>query len=364
MIGTDYQPFLKLVLPPPKERGEGSGKLPVFNKNEIVKGIVLKSLSNRSALLLIKGKKVQVRTLIPLKAGSVITLQAEKVAQGTILKLVEPVGTGTGMIKMSNILSALKDNLWKIVYEKIDDFNLTQGDKAKFSGLMRDLSLRIYEEPSTTILRNIINKTGLNWEANLIKILLEKFVAKESLEQLVENDLKGLLTKILMKNEKGDIHLKRLQIALKNIQLLNQHGMKQDGKIFLPIPIQFPEGAFTVGQLVLQFPPWDEESSEDRQDKDKDKTYNISFAIELSRLGPLRIEFLMQGKSVQGKFLIAEKRAKNIIEGALPAFVNILKEKGYAPEAVKCFLEDPAVIRRSLISEVFHVEDSSLCIVA
>ena len=245
---------------------------------------------------------------------------------------------------------------------KTDSLNLTQDDKAKISGLMRDLSSRIYEEPSTTLLRNIINKTGLNWEANLVKLLLEKFVAKESLEGLIENDLKGLLTKILMQNDHGDIHLKRLQIALKNVQLLNQHGMKQDGKIFLPIPIQLPEGFFTVGQLVLQFPQRERESSKSKPDNDK--KYKISFFIELSGLGPLRIEFLIQGKKVQGQFLIAEQRAKDIIEKALPAFIYILKEKGYAPDAVKCFIEDPAAIRKALIREVFHVKDSSVCLIA
>ncbi len=362
MIETDCQPFLKLVLHPPKERDMVSGKLPVFSKNEIVKGTVIKSLSNRNVLLLIKGEEVQVRTLIPLKTGSVITLQTEKVTPVPILKLVEPVAGATEILKTSNILSAIKENLWKIIYENTDGLNLNKDDKAKISGLMRDLSSRVYEEQSTTLLRNLINKTGLNWEANLVKILLEKFVAKESLEGLIENDLKGLLTKILTQNDHGDIHLKRLQIALKNIQLLNQHGMKQDGKIFLPIPIQFPEGFFTLGQLVLQFPPRERESSKSRPGSDK--TYKISFFIELSRLGPLRIEFLMQGKRVQGQFLIADQRAKSIIERALPVFVNILKEKGYAPDAIKCFIEGPAVIRKALIREFFHVKDSSICLVA
>lgn len=362
MMETECQSFLRLVLPPLKGEDAVSGKLPLFHKNEIVKGTVLKSFSTRSASLLIKGEKVQVRTLIPLKAGSVITLQVEKVTPTPVLKLIEPVAMTTEMLKISNILSAMKENLWKTIYEKTDRFNLTQDDKAKISGLMRDLSARIYEEPSATLLRNVINKTGLNWEANLVKILREKFIAKESLERLVENDFKGLLTKILMLNDHGDIHLKRLQIVLKNIQLLNQHGMKQDGKIFLPIPIQFPDGFFTVGQLVLQFPPWERESTESRPDSDK--IYKISFVIELSRLGPLRIEFLMQGKRVQGQFLIADQRAKNIIERALPTFVSILKEKGYAPDEVKCFLEDPAAIRKSLIREAFYVKDFSVCLVA
>lgn len=362
MIETDCRPFLRLVLSPLKERDAASGKLPVFHKNEIVKGTVLKSFSARSALLLIKGEKVQVRTLIPLKAGSVITLQAERLTPVPVLKLVEPGAMATEMLKMSNILSAMKENLWKIIYEKTDRFNLTQNDGAKISGLMRDLSSRIYEEPSTMLLRTVINKIGLNWEANLAKFLLEKFVAKESLERLIENDFKGLLTKTLMQNDHGDIHLKRLQIVLKNIQLLNQHGMKQNGKIFLPIPILFPEGFFTVGQLVLQLPPWERESSKGRPGSDK--IYKISFVIELSRLGPLRIEILMQGKRVQGQFLIAEQRAKNIIERALPTFIDILKQKGYTPDAVKCFLKDSAAIRESLIREAFDVKDSGLCLVA
>ena len=118
MIETDCQPFLKLVLPPPKERDVVSGKLPVFNKNEIVKGTVIKSLSNRNVLLLIKGEEVQVRTLIPLKTGSIITLQAEKVTPVPILKLVEPVAGAMETLKISNILSAMKENLWKIIYQK------------------------------------------------------------------------------------------------------------------------------------------------------------------------------------------------------------------------------------------------------
>ena len=362
MINTESQKLIRVVSPYQNEQKAVTKNLPKFILNEIVNGTVLKSYSARSALILIKGEAVHVKTHIPLKAGAIITLKADKITPETVLKLMAPDVSGTEKIKISNILLAMKENLWKIIHEKTIDSDLIREDKSRIYELMRDIFSRIYEETTAILLKNVINKTGLNWESSLAKMYQNKNISKDSLDRSVENDLKGLLTKVLMQTDDDDIHLKRMQTVIKSIQLLNQHILKQDGKIFLPIPIQYPDGFYAIGQLLLHFTPWEQEIS--RNTAVDDRIYKISFVIELSQLGPIRADFVIQAKRIDGLFLIAEQQTKDVVESALPKLVNVLQEKGYSIDAIKCILESHDIINRSLLNEVFYDGDYSVCLVA
>lgn len=74
-----------------------------FKMDELIQATVLKVFSNRNATLSIEGKKITVKTGIPLKEGEEIFLKAEKTGDQVALKLVDkeeqPSGLGQRFLK-------------------------------------------------------------------------------------------------------------------------------------------------------------------------------------------------------------------------------------------------------------------------
>jgi hypothetical protein len=93
---------------------------PAFIKDEIVRGVVLKSISLKRVMLLIKGERVLANTHVPLNEGNAVTLKVEKTYPNPILKLIKIEGEGVDSVNTSLILNGVKTNLWKTILENMD----------------------------------------------------------------------------------------------------------------------------------------------------------------------------------------------------------------------------------------------------
>ena len=342
-LETDSTPLLKLF------------------KNEVVEGTVLKSSSSGKALLLIKGRRVMARTYVPLREGRVLSLKVEEVSPIPTLKPLGIKFTDSGAINISIILSAIKENLWKSIFENINNYGPSKEALSLFRELMTYVSLRLFLKSTPELLRELIDKSGLGWEAKLRKVLLNKTIGGDNLNKLIEGDLKGQVSRLLaLKQEKGGL-LKRFVSTIKNIQLLNKFGLEHDRKIFLPIPIQFPDGSFTVGQLLIHLP---EEKDKYRKQKGDRNFFRITFLLDLSNLGPLRADLTIKGKEIGGEFLLTSKEAKLVIEKSIPIFISRMKERGFSIHHIECHLKDPEIVKESLIKEIIQEEDSTINLVA
>ena len=70
-----------------------------------------------------------------------------------------------------------------------------------------------------------------------------------------------------------------------------------------------------------------ENKKNDGDGKEKDKDFfRISFLLEMSNLGPLRADLVVRQKQINGRFLIVEEKAKNIIEKQLTSLINKLEK--------------------------------------
>jgi hypothetical protein len=208
----------------------------------------------------------------------------------------------------------------------------------------------------------LLSKSGFNLEAKLKKAILEKNISKTDLNKLIESDLKGMLLKVLSQSKDGDGYLKRFLTAINNFQLLNQNGLEQAGKIYLPIPMMFPEGGINVGQLLLKRASWDDHSKEDvSQDEE---VHQITFLLDLSRLGPVRAEIMIQGKHVKGKILVTEEKVKETIKRRLPSLMQMLSSREFVVNYLECFVKDPETVTAPLLQEIIHEENNSICLVA
>ena len=335
---------------------------PKFVENEIVKGKVLKSSSLKNVLLLIKGKRIMAKTHMPLKEGSVISLKVEELDPNPVLKLLGTINENIDTINTSMILTGLKKNIWKTIVENIDHCILSDNDKQLFKELIDDISKKLFQKSNPDLLRELIDKSGIGWESKLREIITSKTnYSKAEINELITGDLKGLGSKFISLMEGENDLFKRFVSTIKNLQLLNQSGLEQERKIFIPIPFQLPDGLFTIGQLLIHL--YENNKDGDGSKKDKDH-FGISFLLEMSNLGPLRADLVVRQKQINGRFLVVEEKSKNIIEKQLPSLIKTLEKKGFTIPHFECHMKEPVEIKDTLIKEIIREEYHNISLVA
>jgi hypothetical protein len=227
---------------------------------------------------------------------------------------------------------------------------------------MQDLSTRLFLKPKPELLKAFIDKSGLGWEKKLSEICLQKHIGENTINKLITADLKGLGSRWLALNANNEVLLERFISAIKNFQLLNAFGLEQEGKIFLPIPIQFPNNLFTVAQLLIHL--HQEKKSAQGKKEDEHSFYRVSFLLELSNLGPLRLDLTIRGKEIDGRFLLSKKEGILIVEKNLPTLTRHLIERGFVIQHMECHLRKAETVTQPLIKEILPEEGHSVSLMA
>ena len=184
----------------------------------------------------IQGQRVIANTHVPLAEGSAVTLKVEKTHPNPILKLINVESEGVdNIINSSVILDGIKKNLWKTIFENMDQFSFSVKDKEIFSELVKNISKKLLPNPTPDTLMKSINESGLGWENKLRELLDLKTHPQAEIQKLLAGDLKGLLSKLITSTGGNNAHLNRLFSMIQNVQLLNHFGFEQYGKIFKTI---------------------------------------------------------------------------------------------------------------------------------
>ena len=331
----------------------GNEKPPlILSKGETVKGTVLKSLSPHNALLLIKGSRITARTSLPLQKGRVLSLRVEDTSPVPLLKPLGAQFRSPDTAGISVMLSAIKENLWKSAFENIYHALPKEGSSL-FRELITHITLRLFSKSSPELLKVLIDTSGFTWEKKLRESLSGGTILPDNLDRLVMKDLKGLSSKLIALNQENEglqATLKKFVSALTNIQLFNRLEIGQEGKVFLPIPIQFPDGHFTVAQLLLHCPK--EEKYEGAGKKIRKSVFKVAFLLELSCLGPIRADFTISRKDITGRFLLACDETRSIFEANIPSLIAGLKKRGFAVQSIECRIKDPEIVAIPLFQDI------------
>ena len=356
MIEIGSSPFLAFKR---SLRSEDNQKIhSQFSKNEIVVGKVIKSLSPRDVILLVNGRKLLANTHTPLEKGSVLTLRVQQVSPTPVLKILGSGFADGNAINIPFLLSAIEENQWKSLFEGINELALPKDETAILKALLTDLSKELFLKPSPDLLKTIIEKSGLCWEAKLRELCLEKMTGKDSVEKLIAGDLKGLSSKLLSIGDDKEGLLSRFVSTLDNLQLLNHLGLEQERKFFLPLPLQLPDGFFGVGQLLIHF-------KQERHDgkgkyRDKQDIFRITFILEFSDLGQLRADVSIKGKEIDADFYLTKEETRLLVEKNISSLINNLEEKGFSIRRTAFRMKAVESLENALIKEIFEKQGSSV----
>jgi len=294
---------------------------------------------------------------IPFNEGNVLVLKVEQTGLLPILKLVGVRVPDPDAVNSALIVSAVKENLWKSVLKDMHTYGFSRESASRLEELIDTLSFRLFSKSTPELLNRLIGKSGIMWETKLKRALADRRIGARHLNELINGDLKGLTSRLL--GEKGEeaVSLKRLVSTLENLQILNHLGLNSGRKIFLPVPMEFPGGLFTTGQLLIQLPH--ERQHETENEKVGTDVSRITFLLELSILGPLRVDLNIRDRSIEGRFLLTNEEAKLRVEGAINLLIDRLVESGFSVPFLECYLKDPQIVTESLIREIIPDEGNT-----
>ena len=339
-----------------------NSSIPRLQRHEILTAKVLRSLPNGTTLLSIKGQQVPVKTHVNLQPGQSVCLQVKSLSPTMILQLVAEKGTNVTAGRFPVLMNALAENPWKLTLEAILQLNSGKPNMKNLLALIQDSTQGLFRNSGSDLLNLLISKTGLSLESKLKKAVLAHTCSKSRLEGLFQNDLKALLLKAIGQHSQPQRQLKQLLVVIENFQLLNQEGLQSGGRIFLPIPMQFGDGFFTLGQLLV------ERDQSEQQAKGNhtraEPVFRVTLQLKLSRFGTLRAEIKLCQKQVSVNFLVSEPESKNIIKSKMDTFMKALADKGFVFNAVGCTVADSETDMHALISEFMPAETKILCLTA
>lgn len=328
-----------------------------FKQNEIIEGKVLKTLTSGRVLLLIKGREVMAKTPIPLQEGRTLSLITESPSPVPTFKPLMSPSPVASSANVPLLLAGIKDNIWESIFHHIIQSPDSGTYASALHSLLNQMGLQHFSEITPEFLRKIIDLCGWGWEGKLKKAVRHGSLSKKDLDGLLRGDIKGLSAKLLGL-EKGDKQIEKLLDIIKSFQLINGTDNDPGKRIFVPLPIQYPEGVFSLVQIFIRLPEtYKEDANHTTYGKDP---LSITVQLNLSRLGSIRAGILLKGKTLEGKFIMEKAETKSLIEEHLPVLKERLLEKGFRISDILCILSDPDVFQQPLFMEMVQEDNVTL----
>ena len=332
-------------------QSEGRAEAPPgFKKNEVVSGKVLRRLSSEGVLLSVGGRRFRAKTRIPLPVGQVLRFRVGVAGTRPVLEWLPPASGALSTRGIGALVQVLKGEFWQGVSEQPAVRN-----SAHALPILSEQTLRSFfsDAPGTTRphgLAHVVENSGLFFESKLKRMAAGGAPRKGGpIPPLLSRDFKGLLFQWLAQaGETGTV--KRALSALQTIQLMNQSGSEEEGKMFLPLPLKQLDGSFTVGQLLLHLPWLDRETGfKGPQGEERNrKTFSLTFLLTLSALGPLRADLVLLGSRIEGRFQVVRTKAKTALEKGLPVFRERIEARGFHVGVLQCRVQPREVVTKPL----------------
>ncbi len=140
--------------------------------------------------------------------------------------------------------------------------------------------------------------------------------------------------------------------------LLNSQPVSSDQTPFFIFPCFF-SGEAGWGEWIFSMDQEDDSGGRQQQEH-----YTLSFFLDMSRIGEVRLKVTLAGKALQGEFSMAGETAVSHMKKHLPNLTQILEKMGFGPVKFSCrvaktgmFQEFRAALQESAGLESFSILD-------
>ncbi len=344
-----------------QKEDEKSDNLPKLTKNQVITARVISQPTQGKAQLLINGKVFIAKTDLLLTPGEDVQLKVLQEQDTAVLKLIGPVQKMT----TSQIASIVSFFANKSAVPDIGDIKMS-----RVKDLLMDMSLKS-DKPDHEFLPRLIEKNGMTWEKKIARILLNEPPSvdlKTRLSLLVKQDVKANLLKELLNagpygsdmagSSRDSSSALKAAVSfletIENFQSLNHHS-SESGRYLLPFPV-FSEAAFRFGQLLI-----DTGENKKSGNKENDRMINVSFLLDMTRLGSVRADFSIFKKEIYGRFQLADQETCDYVNSLIFELKSRLLDRKYHVHHIECTVARPEDIQPgSLIETLVKSKDDKV----
>jgi hypothetical protein len=322
---------------------------------------------------LIKGNQVLARTSIPLNPGQLVFFKVQQCAPQCILKLLE-LRHGQqdgidGLLKKGAwggfpfkfLTDLLKPAVASLEKSAPDDFPRTLW---RLWDLLRRISLRPDEVIRPELLRSFVDGSGMTWEHKLSRLLLSGFQSRNQAEAIIEQDLKALALKLLADGGAQRLFSEqataRFPDGLEQLQLLNLSALEEKSRLLLTIPMQWHD-RFAFAQLLIDLGDY---RADGASENDENRVLKLSLFLEMSHLGPVRVDASVFQKEIRVGFLVCNEEIESFVMYYRPRLKQQLERHGFFLQQVTCRLEEPNTLANTCLSDaIIDLEEHYISLV-
>jgi hypothetical protein len=304
-----------------------------------VDATVLKVLSENKALVLITGEKVIIKSPFLLTEGEKLQVNLLKEEENQPLRVVS-----SSESKISGKLASLI----KLVSKSNPFASLSKADNTELLELLKSISLKS-DKTDKNYLPRLLDKSGILFEQKAVDLLKQAKGIKlnQEVANILKSDIKGYVLNQLQSaasQNQGTLKVfSEYSANIENFQTLNAQS-SDTGKYLIPFPV-FANDSFTFGQLLIDLG----NSTEEKKQENKERVINISFLLNMSKLGALRADFSIYKKAISGAFNLSSKEVCDFVEAMLPELKERLAKIEYLVHNIEC----KVVLKEDLSSTSF-----------
>jgi len=341
-----------------KVRSPSSVRLAI---GDIVTARVLSKSAPHQAVVLIDGQKMQARTHGDIKTGEVLALKISALHPLTVKRL----RTGGGPLLRTGLATLMADTAadpYAVLYKALTSRSGSKSTHGPLLPLLTRLADDIHRQGGDGFLGRILDGSGLLWERKLRDMLGRGRLRENEMQRMLATDLKAALCRSIAARPDPDHRLLTLLRCIENIQLFNrpQSGTAAERHIFIPLPLQAAPGQMPMSQLLLRVPG----EKSPRGGDAGGRGFSMTFLLNLSRLGPIRIDAAVFAKRVNCRFLTVREDVRREILEQAKTLARALEGRGFVFQNLACRVRPVETVARSLLAEYVGGEPEQLHITA
>ncbi len=322
-----------------------------LSRNQTTRGQVIKSLNPETVLVRLSGQNVAVALphTKPIQSGAPVEVRVLSDTKGISLAgnlLKEPV-VPPDFVKslfaarqpLSGFLGDLEKNVE--AFFKLSSVADPKGFEPRLKETLQLLSAKPIKQLTEAWVKSALDKSGFSYEAKVSAFAADP--KNPALRQAVGQDLKGQLlelsrfleTQSTVGNPKGgdpvvQSLLRQVNASIQHIEMhqLSHLIAKQENQ---PLALQLPQFLGQEAQNLKVFFRREEERSGNSGEK-KPGQYALAFFLDLSGLGPMRVDAKVQGHRLGLALAMESEEALQFIATRFEDFQSYLKTLGFDAE--------------------------------
>jgi len=288
-----------------------------LQKGDVVSGKVLDVYGSGRAKLLVQGKQLTAQTSIMLAKGQTAQFQVKQTQPHYVFKVFNSSNIQQSMLQLmgGSAMQASPFQLFNDLFQmdKSSPENANRKLMIQMMHLFSQISIKPGDSITPYFLMAFLQRSGLLWENKLKQwATSQKGLSSERLKKMLQQDLKGLTLDSLQNIPDDQLDLKLgLEQMIEQIeqwQLLNHKALKEHGKLYFMLPLQFGN-MFHTGELLIDI--------SDMKKGGKEATSSMlktTLLLKMSQIGPVKIEATLLQRQLRIVFWLSNQETIDLFK--------------------------------------------------